>query len=338
MACMKTALICGSDGFVGGHLCRRLVAQGYKVQSIGLTTPRYGDLPAKHQICDLRIPHEAEQAFALAERLAADGSTERGHIDEVYHLAADMGGIGFISSNFATICRNNTRVTLNVLDQCVNYKVGKVFYAGSACCYPLHAQHDAAVTALKESDAFPANAEKGYGWEKLYGELLFSYYAEEFGLNVRIARFHNIFGEKGAWTGGREKAPAAACRKVAESQDGDIVEIWGDGAATRSFCYIVDCLDGVQKLMASDYTQPLNIGSDVLVTVDELYRLVAQISRKSLRFIHLPEKPQGVRGRNSNNDLVKSVLDWSPQWTLKEGLVPTYNWISEQVERAKQSH
>lgn len=251
-------------------------------------------------------------------------------VNDVYNLAADMGGIGFISGSFATIARNNSLININMLEAARENRIQRFLFSSTACVYSKLKQEDADVTALKEEDAYPAAPERGYGWEKLYAEQLCEYYREEFGLKTKIVRFHNVYGPLGTYDGGREKAPAAACRKVALSEDG-LIEIWGDGQQTRSFLYIDDCIQGLLRFMDCDFPGPMNLGSEELITVDGLYDLVAEIAGKKIRKVYDRTRPQGVRGRNSDNTLIRSVLGWSPSISLAEGLRPTYEWIAAQV-------
>jgi len=255
--------------------------------------------------------------------------------DEVYQLAADMGGAGFVftGENDADIMHNSAMINLNMLEACYRRNVKKIFYSSSACIYPEYNQMDPDNPNCAEDSAYPANPDSEYGWEKLFSERLYHAFHRNYGMDIRIARFHNIFGPEGTWTGGREKAPAAMCRKAAELEDGGIFEIWGDGRQTRSFCYIDDCLEGVSRLMSSDYREPLNIGSDERVTIDELADMAIELAGKNVVKQYDTSKPQGVRGRNSDNTLIKQVLGWAPSIPLREGMAETYPWISEQVKK-----
>ena len=255
-------------------------------------------------------------------------------VDEVYHLAADMGGIGYITAFHAEIARNNTLMNAHLLEASRINGVSKLFYSSSACVYPQHRQDVADVTPLKEGDAVPADPEEGYGWEKLYAEKLCQYYREDYGLDTRVARFHNVYGPLGTYDGGREKAPAAICRKVALASDGDEIEVWGDGSQTRSFMFVDDCVEGVSRLMASDERRPVNLGTDVLVSVTGLVDIVSRIAGKTLRKRYDPTKPQGVRGRNSDNTRLREALDWEPSVTLEEGMSATYLWIEGELARS----
>ena len=255
-------------------------------------------------------------------------------MDQVYALAADMGGMGFISSNHATILHNNALINLHTIEAARLHGVNRYLYSSSACIYPEHLQADADVAPLREEDAYPANPQDAYGWEKLISERLCEYYAGEWGMATRTVRFHNVYGPYGTYDGGREKAPAAICRKVAQAEPGGSVEIWGDGEQTRSFCYVDDCIEGIYRIMQSDYSEPLNLGTDRMVTINELARIVIDISGKEdLTLVHV-DGPQGVRGRNSDNSRLREVLGWEPAIDLEEGLVPTYRWIEKQVKGA----
>jgi nucleoside-diphosphate-sugar epimerase len=252
-------------------------------------------------------------------------------IDEVYGLAANMGGIGYIESHKAVIVRDNTLINLNCIEAAGVSGVKRYFYTSSACVYPVHMQGQPDVTPLKEGDAYPADPEDGYGWEKLYMERVCRHYREDFGLETRIVRFHNIFGPLGTYDGGREKSPAAICRKVAAARDGDEIEVWGDGKQTRSYCYIDDCVEGIHRLMRSDYAEPLNMGQDRMITIDELVDIVARAANKKITKRYNINQAQGVRGRNSDNTQLRKVLGWEPRVSLEKGLAITYRWIAEQV-------
>ena len=312
-------LVTGAGGFIGHHLVEDLVDRGYRVRGVDLREPEFGETAAD----DFRI-------LDLRERGAARDAVEG--VREVYHLAADMGGIGYITGTHAPICRNNTLLNLNVLDACLDAGVQRLLFSSSACVYPQHLQRDPDVDPLSEEDAWPADPEPGYGLEKLYMEKLCEYYREDHGLETRVVRFHNVYGPEAAWEGGKEKAPAALCRKVALASDGDSVTIWGDGQQTRSFMYVDDCVEGIHRLMRSDWARPLNLGTDRLVTIDELVDIIADAAGKEIDKEHDLSKPQGVRGRNSDNTRLREVLGWEPEVSLERGMAETYAWVEEQVE------
>jgi len=314
----KRVLVTGAGGFIAHHLASYLVKKGYWVRGADQKRPEYSPTEADDfLVADLRNP-----ANCLA---AAEG------VDEIYHLAADMGGIGFISCNHASVARNNTLMNINMLEAARLAGVKRYLYSSSACVYPHHLQTSPDVVPLREEDAWPAQPEEGYGLEKLFGEKLCEYYASDFGIETRVVRFHNAYGPYGTYDGGREKAPAAICRKIAALHDGGEVEIWGDGLQTRSFMYIDDCVEGIYRIMRSDDGAPFNLGTDELVTVNELVDTVASVSGKRVTKRHDLTRPQGVRGRNSDNDRLRKVLGWEPRTTLHEGLAPTYRWIEQQV-------
>ena len=330
---MKKALVLGAGGFIGSHLVKRLKAEGYWVRGVDLKHPEFSRTSADDFIiCDLCDPKNVEKVIRLesymGNLLPSRGAlypfSDKLAFDEVYQLAADMGGAGYIftGENDANIMHNSATINLNVAKEATLQKSRKVFYSSSACVY----------TAINctEDSAYPANPDSEYGWEKLFSERLYTSYNRNYGLDVRIARFHNIFGPGGTYTGGKEKAPAALCRKVADAQDGGEIEIWGDGNQTRSFLYIDECIDGIRRLMDSNYTEPINIGSDEMIAIGDLANKIINISGKSLA-IRFVDGPRGVEGRNSNNDLIKSVLDWSPSQPLQDGLVETYSWIANQI-------
>ncbi|HDY89563.1 MAG TPA: NAD-dependent epimerase/dehydratase family protein, partial [bacterium] len=251
----------------------------------------------------------------------------------VYQLAADMGGIGYITAFHAAVLRNNALINLHMLEAARKSKVKNYLYTSSACIYPQYLQKTPDVKSLKEEDAYPADAEPGYGWEKLFSELTCQYYTEDFSFKTHVVRFHNIFGPLGTYEGGREKSPAAICRKIALAKEEDTIEVWGDGKQTRSYCYVADCVEGIYRLMQSDYTKPLNLGQDRLITIDELVDIVAKIAGKKITKKYNLTRPQGVRGRNSDNTRLRQVLDWEPNVSLEEGLKVTYEWIYEQVNK-----
>ncbi|MBC7811491.1 MAG: NAD-dependent epimerase/dehydratase family protein [Burkholderiales bacterium] len=315
----KRVLVTGAGGFIGSHLVTYLKQQGYWVRGADLKYPEYTPTDAdEFEILDLRRWENCLQATQ--------------GVEEVYSLAADMGGMGFISRYHAQILHNNILISTHVLDAARENGAKRLLFTSSACVYPLHKQQNADVTPLKEEDAYPAFPEDEYGWEKLVTERLYTRYREEYGLETRIVRFHNIFGPMGTWDGGREKAPAAVSRKVAMAKltGNPEVEVWGDGEQTRSFCYIDDCVVGMHKLMRSDYAEPLNLGQDRLVTINQLVDMVASIAGIEVVKKHIAG-PQGVRGRNSDNSRLRAVLDWEPQISLEDGMTHTYNWIEEQL-------
>jgi nucleoside-diphosphate-sugar epimerase len=315
-------LVTGAGGFIGSHLVTFLKNRGYWVRGADLKYPEFGETDAdEFEILDLRRWENCLKATK--------------GIDEVYALAADMGGMGFISCHHAEILHNNSLINIHTLDAARENGVKRYLYTSSACIYPEHLQEDANVTPLKEDDAYPAMPQDAYGWEKLVTERLCTHYREDYGIETRIVRFHNIFGEKGTWEGGREKAPAAMCRKVAVAKltGNPEIEIWGDGEQTRSFCYISDCVEGIYRLIRSDYHEPLNLGQDRMVTINQLADIVAEAAGTSITKKHI-DGPQGVRGRNSDNTQLRKVLGWEPKVSLEEGLATTYRWIEGEVARS----
>jgi len=317
----KRILICGAGGFIGSHMAKRLYEEGHFVRVVDIKWDGFLDEPYYSEKLTLDL-----RKYENCLKVTKD-------IDHVYQFAADTGGIGYTTSVGADIMHNNALIDIHMLQASVENKIERLFYSSSACVYPEYKQLDAEVTALKEEDAIPAQPDQFYGWEKLFSEKLCEGYKRDYGLIVRVTRYHNIFGPYGTWEGGREKAPAALCRKVAEASDPGEIDIWGDGKQTRSFCYIDDCLEGSIRLMNSDFKEPLNIGSDELVTINGLADLIIKISGKDITKKHDLTKPQGVRGRNSDNTLTKKVLGWSPSISLKEGLQKTYPWISSQISQ-----
>ena len=315
-------LVTGAGGFIGHHLTNFLVERGYWVRGVDIKEPEYEATKAhEFELLDLRGAENCLQATK--------------GIDQVYGLAANMGGIGFIESNKAVIVRDNTMINLHSIEAARVNGVKRYLYTSSACIYPGYLQRDADVTPLRESDAYPADAEDGYGWEKLYMERVCRHYTEDFGLDTRVVRFHNIFGPLGTYNGGREKSPAAICRKVALAKDGEEIEVWGDGEQTRSYCYIDDCVEGIYRLMQSEHREPLNLGQDRMLSINQLVDMIAGIAGKGIGKRYDLSKPQGVRGRNSDNTLLREVLKWEPQITLEEGLRRTYEWIAAQLASAQ---
>ena len=323
----KTALVLGAGGFIGNHLVTRLKNEGYWVRGVDIKYPEYQE---KSDADDFVIGDLKDSSVVTNVFWVNDDFTYQG-FDEVYQLAADMGGAGYIFSgeNDANVMHNSALVNLNVAKRSVETKVGKIFYSSSACMYPEHNQLDPDNPNCEESSAYPANPDSEYGWEKLFSERLYLAYNRNYGLNVRIARFHNIFGPKGTWNGGKEKAPAAMCRKVLEAESD--IEIWGDGKQTRSFLYIDECLEGVRRLMESDCLEPVNIGSDEMVTINQLVDIACSIENKKLVKNHI-EGPLGVRGRNSDNKFIKEQIGWAPDYPLAKGIEKTYNWIKTQLD------
>ena len=325
------ALVLGAGGFIGSHMVERLKLEGYFVRGVDLKFPEFSNSAAdEFVISDLRDPSAMERIL----------SNDKKHFDEIYQFAADMGGAGFVftGENDADIMHNSATINLNLLDGVVKQNYGsntsspRIFYSGSACMYPAYNQEDPENPNCQESSAYPAEPDSEYGWEKLFSERLYLAYSRNYGLSVRIARYHNIFGPNGTWKGGREKAPAAICRKVALAKDGSEIEIWGDGLQTRSFLYIDECIEATRRLMMqSDFFGPVNIGSEEMVSINELVKITADIAGKNIKIKHI-EGPTGVRGRNSSNDLIREKLNWDYTMTLKEGIEKTYSWITNQIE------
>ncbi|NQW28470.1 MAG: NAD-dependent epimerase/dehydratase family protein [Flammeovirgaceae bacterium] len=332
---MKNAIVLGGGGFIGGHLSKRLINEGYHVRIADLKNHEYFDhSEICHEFikCDLTDPKAVELVISQ-------------ECDEVYQLAADMGGAGYIftGNNDANVMHGSAMINLNVAHECVKKKVKKVFYSSSACMYPDHNQLDADNPNCEESSAYPANPDSEYGWEKLFSERLFLAYNRNYNLEVRIARFHNIFGPQGTWSGGKEKAPAAMCRKAAETNSGGGIEVWGDGLQTRSFLYVSECVEAVLRLMDSQFTGPVNIGSEEMVTINQLAEMAIAISGKNINICNLGGQdfidkygfncPTGVRGRNSDNRLYREKIGWEVSLPLKEGMIKTFTWINEQLAK-----
>jgi GDP-D-mannose 3',5'-epimerase len=315
------ALVTGAGGFIGHHLVKFLVKKGYAVRGADVKYPEYEPSPAEDfEVLDLRRFDNC--------LIAACG------VDEIYHLGADMGGIGYITAFHAEVARNNTMINVHMLEAARTQGARRFLFSSSACIYPQYLQRSPDVTPLKEEDAYPADAEEGYGWEKLFMEKLCQYFRKDYGLETRIVRFHNAYGPRGTYEGGREKAPAAICRKVALAADGGEIEVWGDGEQTRSFMYVDDCVEGIYRIMRSEYAEPLNLGTDELVTVNQLVDMVVGIAGKRIVKRHDVSKPQGVRGRNSDNTRLRQVLGWEPRIGLRDGLAPTYRWIEAELRKA----
>ncbi|MCF8464385.1 MAG: NAD-dependent epimerase/dehydratase family protein [Flavobacteriales bacterium] len=317
---MKKAVVLGAGGFIGSHLVKRLRSEGYWVTGVDLVKPIYSQTEANEFIIgDLRDVNVVESSISKST-------------DEVYQLAADMGGAGYIftGANDAHVMHNSALINLHVAHRCAIAKVGKLFYSSSACVYPEHNQLDPENPRCNEDSVYPAAPDSEYGWEKLFSERLYFSFKRNHGLNTKVARFHNIYGPEGAWDNGKEKAPAAICRKVAKSAPNGTVEIWGDGKQTRSFLYIEDCIDAVRALMQSDFSGPVNIGSEEMVSINDFTQMVAKISGKQVNVVNI-EGPTGVRGRSSDNRLISSKLDWAPKYDLTTGITITYKWIEEQL-------
>ncbi len=318
---MKSALVCGAGGFIGSHLVKRLKREGFWVRGVDLKFPPFAETEADDFIQgDLREMDVCQRAIDR-------------RFDEVWQLAADMGGAGYIftGDNDAEVMHNSAQINLNVLEACRQRNTQRVFYSSSACVYPEYNQLEPGNPNLEESTVYPAAPDSEYGWEKLFSERLYLAYGRNHGMDVRVARYHNIFGPEGAWNDGKEKAPAAICRKVAEASPGSEIEIWGDGQQTRSFLFVDECLDGSTRLMRSDWTGPVNIGSDEMVSINQLAEMAMQIAGKQLSINNIPG-PLGVRGRNSDNRMIASKLGWTPSRPLVEGLERTYAWIAAQVD------
>ncbi len=324
---MKKALVLGGGGFIGSHMVKRLKNENYYVVGVDLKLPEYTKTVADN-FYTTNLTNQTEVSEILAQEE---------NFDEIYQYAADMGGAGFVftGDNDADLMTNSASINLNLLSNLKksykNLQDLKIFYSSSACMYPQDIQQETDNPGLREEDAYPANPDSEYGWEKLFSERLYQSFNKNYGLDVRIARFHNTYGPEGAWTGGREKVPAAICRKVAMANDGEEIEVWGDGEQTRSFLYIDDCIEATRRLMNSDHTTPINIGSEEMVSINELVGIVSKVSEKDIKIKHI-DGPLGVRGRNSNNDLIKKVLDWNFEYSLKDGITKTYSWIEKQIK------
>lgn len=317
----KRILVTGAGGFIGHHLTKYLSERGFWVRAVDVKYPEYEPSPANEfEILDLRRRDDCLQATR--------------NVSQVFNLAANMGGIGFIEANKAVIMHDNTLININMLEAARLNGTKKYLYTSSACIYPGYLQKSADVSPLKESDAYPADPEDGYGWEKLFTERQCRHYCEDYGLSTHIVRFHNIFGPLGTYDGGREKSPAAICRKVALAPDDSEIEIWGDGKQTRSYCYVSDCVEGMFALMQSDFHEPLNLGQDRMVTINDLVDIVSSLAGKRVRKRYDLSKPQGVRGRNADLTLMKRILKWEPRVSLEKGLEVTYRWIEQRLRIA----
>lgn len=321
---MKSAIVFGAGGFIGSHLVRRLKAEGFWVRGVDLKYPEYSTTAADDFVIgDLRDPLVCKNVLDI-------------RFDEVYQLAADMGGAGFIftGENDADIMHNSATINLNILDVCQKKGIGRIFYSSSACIYPEYNQLDPKNPKCSEESAYPAAPDSEYGWEKLFSERLYLAYNRNYGIGAHIARYHNIFGPEGTWQGGREKSPAALCRKVVEAEEGGVIEVWGDGQQTRSFLYVDECIEGTLRLIRSDFTGPVNIGSEEMVTINQLAKIIIELSGKNLQIRNI-SGPEGVRGRNSDNKLIREKLNWQPSLALREGLLRTYSWIEKEVNQLK---
>ncbi len=320
-------LVLGAGGFIGSHLVKKLKQEGFWVRGVDLKYPEF-------------CPTEADNFIIgdLREQIVCREVLDQ-PFDEVYQLAADMGGAGYIftGENDADVMHNSALINLNIVELAHKHKVKKIFYSSSACIYPKYNQEEPNNPKCSESSAYPADPDSEYGWEKLFSERLYLSFYRNYGLEVHVARFHNVFGPEGTWTGGKEKAPAALCRKVAETNDGGVIEVWGDGKQTRSFLYIDECLIGVRKLMDSDFTGPVNIGSEEMISLNEFANMVAGISGKKIHIKNVPG-PEGVRGRNSDNDFIAEKLNWKPTQSLITGMQKTYTWIEDQVKKQEKNN
>jgi GDP-D-mannose 3',5'-epimerase len=321
---MRTALVCGAGGFIGSHLVKRLITEGFWVRGVDLKYPQFSKTEANDFVIgDLR------------DSLLCRSVVDR-RFDEVYQLAADMGGAGFVftGDNDADIMHNSALINLNMLEACQKRNTKRIFYSSSACMYPEYNQMDPSNPKTSEDSAYPAQPDSEYGWEKLFSERLYLSFHRNYNMEVRIARYHNIFGPEGSWNDGREKVPAALCRKIADTSDGGEIEMWGNGKQTRSFLYITECLEGSTRLMRSNWTGPFNIGSDEMVTLNQLAEIIMSVANKSVSIKHVPG-PLGVRGRNSDNRLIEEKLGWKPTQPLVEGLRKTYSWVENEVRNAR---
>ena len=334
---MKTALVCGAGGFIGGHMAKRLKDEGYWVRGVDLKHNEFMDM---EEICDEFFIGDLRDIDVVQRMVFGPAQTsendEAGSLDVIYQFAADMGGAGFIftGDNDADIMHNSAQINLNIAHEAMKKKVKKVFYSSSACMYPEYNQMDPDNPKCSEDSAYPAAPDSEYGWEKLFSERLYFAFARNYGLNVRVARYHNIFGPQGTWEGGREKAPAAFCRKAALAESGGQIEVWGDGTRTRSFLYIDECIEATRRFVDSDFSGPVNIGSEEMITIQDFAKLAIDISGKQLSIKNV-DGPLGVHGRNSDNKLFKEKMGWEPSQPLREGMQTTYSWIVDQIKAKK---
>ena len=331
---MKTALVCGAGGFIGGHMAKRLKEEGYWVRGVDLVPNEFMNM---EEVCDEFFIGDLRDTALVSRMVFGPNQTaesdKENSLDVVYQFAADMGGAGFIftGENDADIMHNSAQINLNIAHEAMKKSVKKVFYSSSACMYPEHNQLDPDNPNCVEDSAYPAAPDSEYGWEKLFSERLYFAFAKNYGLNVRVARYHNIFGPQGTWTGGREKAPAAFCRKAALTEDGNSIEVWGDGSRTRSFLYIDECIEATRRFVDSGFQGPVNIGSEEMITIQNFAKMAIDISGKDLSIENI-DGPLGVHGRNSDNNLYREKMGWEPTQSLREGMEKTYAWILQQVK------
>lgn len=334
---MKTALVCGAGGFIGGHMAKRLKEEGYWVRGVDLVPNEFMNM---EEVCDEFFIGDLRDTALVSRMVFGPNQTAEGDkensLDVIYQFAADMGGAGFIftGENDADIMHNSAQINLNIAHEAMKKSVKKVFYSSSACMYPEHNQLDPDNPNCVEDSAYPAAPDSEYGWEKLFSERLYFAFAKNYGLNVRVARYHNIFGPQGTWTGGREKAPAAFCRKAAMTEDGSSIEVWGDGSRTRSFLYIDECIEATRRFVDSDFQGPVNIGSEEMITIQNFAKMAIDISGKNLSIENI-DGPLGVHGRNSDNNLYREKMGWEPTQSLREGMEKTYAWILQQVKESE---